>query len=47
MRHADLRRGATAVVAKPASALLYDAAVWCLVLVCGCMLCGGMSDAMG
>ena len=36
MRHADLRRVATAVIAvKPASALLYDIAVWYLVWVCG------------
>ena len=52
MRHADLRREATAVIAKAASALLYDTAVWYLVpgmgvRVCGCVFCGGMSDAMG
>ena len=47
MRHADLRREATAVIAKAASALLYDTAVWYLVWVCGCVFCGGMSDAMG
>ena len=35
MRHADLRREATAVIAKAASALLYDTAVWYLVWVCG------------
>ena len=35
MRHADLRREATAVIAKPASALLYDTVVWYLVWVCG------------
>ena len=49
MRHADLRREATAVIAKAASALLYDTAVWYLVWVCGrvgCVFCGGMSDAM-
>ena len=34
-RHANLRREATAVLVKPASALLYDAAVWYLVWVCG------------
>ena len=34
MRHADLRREATAVIPKPASALLYDTAVWYLVWVC-------------
>ena len=28
MRHADLRRDATAVIANAASALLYDTAVW-------------------
>ena len=33
--HADLRREATAVIAKEASALLYDTAVWYLVRVCG------------
>ena len=47
MRHADLRPEAQAVMAKPALALLYDTAVWYLVWVCGCVLCGGMSDAMG
>ena len=53
MRHADLQRAVAAVIsAKPASALLYDAAVWYLVLLggwtCGCVcFCGGMSDAMG
>ena len=48
MRHADLRREATAVIAKAASTLLYDTAVWYLVWVwaCGCVFCGGMSDAM-
>ena len=35
MRHADLRREATAVIAKAASALLYDTAVWYLVWVFG------------
>ena len=36
MRHADLRREATAVIVKAASALLYDTtAVWYLVWVCG------------
>ena len=35
MRHADLRRKAIAVIAKAASALLYDSAVWYLVWVCG------------
>ena len=34
--HADLRREATAVTAKAASALLHDTAVWYLVWVCGC-----------
>ena len=36
MRYADLRREAAAVMAaKPASALLYDTAVWRLVWGCG------------
>ena len=36
MRHdADLRREATAVIAKPASVLFFDTAVWYLVWVCG------------
>ena len=35
MRHADLWREATAVIAKAASALLYDTSVWYLVWVCG------------
>ena len=35
MRHADLRREATAVIAKAASMLLYDIAVWHRVRVCG------------
>ena len=35
MRHADLRRESTAVIGKPASALLYDTAVWYLVWVRG------------
>ena len=49
MRHADLRREEIVVIAKAASALLYDTAVWYLVWVCGHMrvFCGGMSDAMG
>ena len=49
MCHADLRREATAVIAKAASALLLDTAVWHLVWVCGRVdVCfGGMSDAMG
>ena len=34
MRHADLRREASAVIAKAESALLYDTAVWYLVWVC-------------
>ena len=38
MRHdADLRREATAVIAKPASVLFFDTAVWYLVWVCGHM----------
>ena len=47
MRHADLHREATAVIAKAASALLYNTAVWYLVWVCGCVFCGWTSDAMG
>ena len=35
LRHAYLRREATAVIAKEASALLYGTAVWHLVWVCG------------
>ena len=35
VRHADLRGEATAVLAKAASPLLYDTAVWYLVWVCG------------
>ena len=46
MRHPDLRREATGVIAKAASALLYDTAVWYLVWVCGYVFCGGVSDAM-
>ena len=46
MRHADLRREATAVIAKPASALLFGTAVW--YLVCGVWVCAfGMSNAIG
>ena len=47
MRHADLRREATAVIAKAASALLYDAVWYMGVWACGCVFCGGMNDAMG
>ena len=52
MRCADLRREVAAVIAaKPASALLYDTAVWyargMVVWACGCVFCGGMRDAMG
>ena len=50
MSHAYLRREATAVIAKAASAQLYDTAVWYLVWVCGHVgMCfdGEMSDAMG
>ena len=39
MRHTDLRRETTAVIAKAASALLYDTAVWYLVWVCGVWVC--------
>ena len=35
------------MIAKAASALLYDTAVWYLVWACGCVLCGGMTDEMG
>ena len=35
VRHTDLRPKATAVIAKAASALLCDTAVWYLVWVCG------------
>ena len=35
MRHADLRQEAAAMIAKAASALLYDTAVWYLVWVWG------------
>ena len=47
MRHADLRREATSAIAKPPLALWCNTAVWYLVWVCGCVLCGGMSDAVG
>ena len=51
MHSADLRQEATAAIAKAESALLYDTAVWYLVWMgvraCGCVFCGGMSDAMG
>ena len=47
MHHADLRRRATAAIAKLVSALLYDTALWYLVWVCGCVFGGGTSDAMG
>ena len=46
MRHADLRRDTTTVIAKAASALLYDTAVW-FVPGMGVWACGEMSDAMG
>ena len=35
MRHPELRREATAVIAKAASAVLYDIAVWYLAWGCG------------
>ena len=35
MHHADFRREAKAVMAKAASALFYDTAVWCLEWMCG------------
>ena len=50
MRQVDIRREAAAViVAKPASTLSYNTAMWHLVWVCGRVgvFCGGMSDAMG
>ena len=50
MCHADLRRKAAVIAAKPAFALLYTA-VWYLVpgmgvWACGCVFGGGMNDAM-
>ena len=58
MRHADLRRKATAVLAKPASApcmilccVVPGVGVWVCgrvgVWACGCVFGGGMIDAMG
>ena len=52
MRHADLLREATAVIAKPASApcmtLLCGTWYGCVaVWPCGCVFGGGMSDAIG
>ena len=50
MRHADLRRKGTAVIAKPGSA---PCMILCYVVpgmgawACGCVFGGGMSDAMG
>ena len=47
VRHADLRREATAVIAKAAWSLLYDTAVWYLVWVCGRMgVCFVVGKAM-
>ena len=46
MPHADLRREATVVIAKPALApcmMIAGMGVW----ACGCVLGGGMNDAMG
>ena len=49
MRHADLQREAIAVIAKAASALLYDTAVvpGMGVWTCGGVFSCGMSEAMG
>ena len=52
MRHADLLREATAVIATPASApcLILQFGTWygCVaVWPCGCVFGGGMSDAIG
>ena len=49
MRHADLRREATAVMAKPASALLYDSAVvpGTGVWACGYVFCDAMGSKTG
>ena len=54
MRHADLRREATAVIAKPASALCMilccvvpGVGVWACGCVGMCVCGGGMIDAMG
>ena len=52
MRHDDLRREATVVIAKPASApcMIQQRGTWygCVgVWACGCVFDGGMSDAIG
>ena len=52
MRHADLLREATAVIAKPASApcMIMQCGTWygfVAVRPCGCVFNGGMSDAIG
>ena len=52
MRHADLLREATAVIATPASALsmILQCGTWygCVaVWPCGCVYGGGMNDAIG
>ena len=52
MRHADLLRAATAVIAKPASApcMILLSGTWygCVaVWPCGGVFGGGMSDAIG
>ena len=39
MRHADVWREGSAMIAKAASALLYDTVVWYLVWVCGVWVC--------
>ena len=51
IRHADLRREATAVITKSSSPLLHDTAVWYEVpgmgvWACGCLFGGGTIDAM-
>ena len=53
MRHADLLREATAGIAKPASApcmIILQCGTWYVCVAvwrCGCVLGGGMSDAIG
>ena len=52
MRHADLLRAATALIATRASApcMILQCGTWfrCVaVWPCGCVFCGGMSDAIG
>ena len=52
MRHADLLREATVVIAMPASApcMILQSGTWCwfvAVWPCGCVFRGGMNDAIG